>query len=485
LVFDNYEIVTELPRGGQAVVYKAVHVPTGTNVAIKVLLPSLLASARARYYFEREAELIASLDHPCIVKIRDSGIIHHQYFFVMEYIEGQPLDKYVQSQNPGFKERIRLFSKICDAVSYAHQQGIIHRDLKFGNILIDKWGEPHILDFGLAKAVSLSEEAEEHAVHTRTGQWAGSLSNMSPEQAAATPDLIDVRTDVYALGMILYNILTGRYPYEVTGPVLKVLRNIQEVEPVRPSRIIRRFDSDMEAILLTSLEKDRTRRYQSVAGFQSDIESWLEGRPVSIKSASTVYLVRKLIKRHRYSSAVAGLLLLIVVCFSLVSFDLYLSARKAKTESDAIAGQWAQEAARVPGLQRQLTFISFLDVWRAGRAREATQIARYLVGNTKEREAAIFLLDPALLSEKEAGFRESVGDGSAWFADFIIGEHHLKDGNRKEALAALQRSYDDIRELGKTSQPDFERAFEVQIITRLYELSMAETQAGPATGRGG
>ena len=217
-VFENYEIIQELPQGGQAIVYKAVHKPTKTHVAIKILLPTLMASTRARYYFEREAEVIARLDHPNIVKIRDSGIIHGQYFFVMEFIKGQPLYRYVEAQNLSFRERIILFKKICEAVTYAHQQGIIHRDLKSGNVLIDERGEPHILDFGLAKAIGMGELDRKDAMPTITGQWSGSLSNMSPEQAAAKPELIDVRTDVYALGMMLYHILTGQDAYDVSGP---------------------------------------------------------------------------------------------------------------------------------------------------------------------------------------------------------------------------------------------------------------------------
>ena len=372
--FENYEILQELPQGGQAIVYKAIHKPTKTHVAIKILLPTLVASTRARYYFEREAELIASLDHPNIVKIRDSGIIHGQYFFVMEYIKGQPLYRYVEAQNLSFRQRIILFNKICEAVTYAHQQGIIHRDLKSANVLIDERGEPHILDFGLAKAIGLSELARKDAMPTITGQWAGSLSNMSPEQAAAKPELIDVRTDVYALGMMLYHILTGQDPYDVTGPVLEVLRNIQEAEPVRPSKIIRKFDPDIEAILLTALAKDRAQRYQSVASLQSDIENWLAGRPISVRSISTLYLMRKVIARHRYVAAVVGLLLVIIFSFSFVSFNLYLTARAAQRDAEGISKQWSERATQLEAEQREafsivvpLNFTNILELLHEGQ----------------------------------------------------------------------------------------------------------------------
>ena len=290
----GYEVLEEMPRGGQAAVYKAIHTATKTNVAIKVLLPTLLASARARHYFEREAELIASLDHPNIVSIRDSGIINHQYYFVMQYIDGQPLERYVRLHKLSFRETIVLFNKICAAITYAHQQGIMHRDLKFANILVDKRGEPHVLDFGLAKAVGLSEKSPDKAVATMTGQLAGTLSTMSPEQAAGRPDQIDVRTDVYSLGVMLYRMLTGQYPYEVGGSTLEALQNIQKADPVRPRQLDRKFDSDVEAILLTALAKDPAERYQSTAELQSDTQNWLEGRPIRVKSISTLYLLRKI-----------------------------------------------------------------------------------------------------------------------------------------------------------------------------------------------
>jgi serine/threonine protein kinase len=478
-IIEGYEIIEELPRGGQGIVFKAVHTATKTSVAIKVLLPTLLASARARYYCEREAELIASLDHPNIVKIRDSGIIHGQYYFVMEYIEGQTLNRYVHLEKLSFRERMLLFGKICGAVTYAHQQGIIHRDLKFANILIDKRGEPHILDFGVAKAVGLSEGAGKSTMATTTGQLAGSLSIMSPEQAAGQPHLIDVRTDVYSLGVVLYYILTGQYPYDVSGSTLEVLQNIQKAEPVRPRQIIRKFDSDVEAILLTALAKERAERYQSAADLQSDIENWLERRPIHVRSVSTIYLLRKIIARHRYTSTVAALLLLIVLGFSYVSFDFYITARKAKKESDAIEKQWATETAKRLLTVRQLAFTRFLKVWHDGLSTETQWMANYptyvasLSEDSREKIATSFLLNPKSLAEKEAEFREELSDEYTWFADFIIGEHHLKNGKRQEAIAAYQRSYAAIYKMSPSEQLRVDRWVAVSLVSRLDELKAA------------
>lgn len=475
-MIEGYEIVEEMPRGGQAAVYKAIHTATKTNVAIKVLLPTLLASARARYYFEREAELIASLDHPNIVSIRDSGIIHHQYYFVMQYIEGVPLERYVVSEKLSFRDTVKLFNKICTAISYAHQQGVIHRDLKFANILVDKRGEPHILDFGLAKAVGLSEEAPDKAVATMTGQLAGTLSTMSPEQAAGRPDLIDVRTDVYSLGVMLYRMLTGQYPYGVTGSTLEVLQNIQKTEPIRPRHIVRKFDSDVEAIILTALEKDPTRRYQSAAELKGDIENWLDGRPIRVKSISTAYLLRKIIVRHRYTSTVAALLLMIIIGFAYVSFDLYLTANKAQKETEEYAEQLTAETARRVALSRPFVFNFFLQAWRQGHFEQAFFVSEFLSEGTKERKAAGFLLDRRSVAEKQADFRRALADGDSWFAEFIIAENHMQSGEQKEALEAYKRSSDAIGQLAQKGSFGVDRFMVEQVTARLKQLGSAKEQ---------
>ncbi|MFH0981789.1 MAG: serine/threonine-protein kinase, partial [Planctomycetota bacterium] len=273
---EGYEILSEVHRGGQGVVYKAVQKATKRTVALKVLLEGPYASPRQRHRFEREIDLVASLQHPNIVTIYDSGVTRDgRHYFAMEYIRGLPLNAYLSDKNPSIDATLRLFRAICAAVNYAHQRGVIHRDLKPANIRVDSLGQPHILDFGLAKIGGA--DLSLGAPMTVTGEFMGTLAYASPEQAKGDPTLIDIRTDVYSLGVILYEMLTSKYPYPVVGQMVEVLRNIAEAEPSKPSTIRRQINDEVETIVLKCLQKERERRYQSAGELARDVEHFLTG----------------------------------------------------------------------------------------------------------------------------------------------------------------------------------------------------------------
>ncbi len=484
---EGYELMERLPAGGQAVVYKAFQKATKRIVAVKVLLQELHASERAQYRFEREVDLAASLRHPNIVTIYDSGIAQGQYYYAMEYIEGKLLDKYVQAGQLSTREVMELFNKICSAVAYAHQRGVMHRDLKPGNIMVDAEGQPHILDFGLAKLTDSSEQATPEAVMTSIpGKIIGTLAFMSPEQASGEPGAFDVLTDVYSIGVILYRVLTNDFPYEITGSMLGILRNIQEVEPARPSTLVGNLNSEIEAILLKALAKEPQLRYQSAAELGHDIEYWLEGLPISAKADSSIYVLRKLLLRHRYATAVAGLLLVIILGFSFFSFDRYTVAKKALKKSDATSERLAAESAKYHRIAQGAYLTFFLQAWYERDAYWARECADYVMGDKNSIGAKVvrFLLDRRPLAEKESQFRQDLAK-VLYLAEFVIGEHHLKDGNRDEALEAYRKSKEAIIEFARCGQGTANKWVARKVKARLNELTAVDKSETNVTANDG
>lgn len=309
--FPGYELLEEIHQGGQGVVYKAVQQATKRTVALKVLLAGPFSSARQRHRFEREIDLVAGLEHPNIVTLYDSGVTQDdRHYFAMEYIHGTALNAYLSEKAFSVEETLRLFLKICVAVNYAHQHGVIHRDLKPGNICIDADGEPHVLDFGLAKVAG--PDLSSGVPVTLTGEFTGTLAYASPEQTQGDPKLIDIRSDVYSLGVILYEMLTGKSPYPVIGRIDEVMKNISEAEPRKPSTLIRRIKNEVETIVLKALAKEKERRYQSAGTLSRDIEHYLAGEPIDAKRDSSWYLIHKLLRRHRVHIAVAAVLVIAI-----------------------------------------------------------------------------------------------------------------------------------------------------------------------------
>ncbi|MFO0972006.1 MAG: serine/threonine-protein kinase [Phycisphaerae bacterium] len=401
----GYAIESEIHRGGQGVVYLATQHSTRRKVAIKVLREGPFAGVADEARFEREVRVLAQLQHPNIVSIHDSGRTRGGagglFYFVMDFIAGEPLDAYVArlpgqpAGRPPLRAVLELFAVICDAVHAAHLRGVIHRDLKPGNIRVGTDGRPHVLDFGLAKVTAshgaIDAADERGAALTQSGQFMGSLPWASPEQAEGAPDRIDVRSDVYSLGVILYQLLAGAFPYPVAGPLRAVLNHISQTAPVPLSKPRPGIDSDVETIVHKCLSKERERRYDGAGELAREVRRVLAGEPIDARRDSTWYVLRRQVRRHRAAVTVAGLILLLLSGFAvLMSIQ---SARNAKLAADNILlAQSERRAADEATAQRksadQVTDVmsDMLGGIRPAVARDLdTALLRQLLDNAAER----------------------------------------------------------------------------------------------------
>lgn len=298
-----FVIVRELGRGGMGVVYEALQRQPERAVALKVLRADFTASIERKRLFEREIKALARLRHPGITSIFESGVSEGGPYYAMEFIQGVSLTEYLRRHSPSLRERLALFSRICAAISYAHQHGVIHRDLKPGNILVEEGGSPKILDFGLARITDVDVSGVSLAMDA--GRLVGTLAYMSPEQTRGVTDEIDLRSDVYSLGVILFEMLTGALPYDVPRTsVPMAVRSICEASPRRPSAVAsaeaaHALRGDLDVIILRALEKSPEHRYQSVSALADDIERYLSDQAIVARPPTTIYQIRKFAKRNR------------------------------------------------------------------------------------------------------------------------------------------------------------------------------------------
>jgi tetratricopeptide (TPR) repeat protein len=297
----DYRILSVVGVGGMGVVYRAEQVSPRREVALKVIGAHAFSLEAVRR-FEFEGQLLGRLKHPNIAQVYEAGTAAtptgSQPFLAMELVDGLPLTDYATQQNLSIRHRLRLLANTCRAVQHAHLKGVIHRDLKPANILIDEAGQPKVLDFGVAKLIDADTTAD--VSKTRAGQLVGTLAYMSPEQLAGNRDAVDVRADVYALGVILYELLAGCLPYDVRGKsVADALRLIDAGQPGSLSKFGRAFRGDLDTLVSTAMAHDPMRRYQSVGEFEEDILRHLRDEPIRARPPSISYQLSKFAKRHK------------------------------------------------------------------------------------------------------------------------------------------------------------------------------------------
>ena len=305
-------IVRLLGEGGMGRVYEGRQGMPCRTVAVKVMHASMLSAAAARR-FDHEAHLLGRLNHAGIARIYSAGMEQGPDgvvpYFVMEHVEdARPITAYAAERDLSARDRVSLFREVCQAVAHGHQKGVIHRDLKPGNILVDASGHAKVIDFGVAR--STDGDVSLTTLHTDVGQIIGTLQYMSPEQFAGSSDDLDVRADVYSLGVVLYELLAGRPPYDVARkPIYEAARVVRETEPAAVSTVNPRLRGDLTTIVATCLEKERARRYSSAAELEADLGRYLRGEPIAASRPGLLDAVARLARRHKAATlAAAGVL---------------------------------------------------------------------------------------------------------------------------------------------------------------------------------
>ncbi|MDF1729771.1 MAG: serine/threonine-protein kinase, partial [Sulfitobacter sp.] len=337
----RFRLLQQIGEGGMGTVWMAEQVePYKRKVALKVIKLGM-DTKEVVVRFEAERQALALMDHPHIARVIDGGATAHgRPYFVMELVRGVPITEYCNQAKLGLRDRLELFSKVCDAVQHAHQKGVIHRDIKPSNVMVtlhDGVPVPKVIDFGIAKATSA--ELTQKTLFTQYSQIVGTPEYMAPEQAEMSGLDIDTRADVYSLGVLLYELLTGTKPFDLHKALevgyMELLRTIREVDPQRPSTRVstlgekasviamnqhanveslsKRLRGELDWIVMKALEKDRTRRYETANGFSADIARFLTDTPVTAVPPSAGYQLRKFVRRNRGRVIAASLLVGVVV----------------------------------------------------------------------------------------------------------------------------------------------------------------------------
>jgi serine/threonine protein kinase len=431
----RYHVTRVIAAGGMGTVYEAVQEEPHRTVALKVIRAGM-ASRSALRRFKHESEILGRLRHPGIAQIYEAGTHggeHGPPYFAMEYVPGAlAITRYAEAQRLSTRRRLELFVKVCEAVHAGHQRGIIHRDLKPANVLVDESGQPKLIDFGVARATDADLTIA--TLQTDVGELVGTLRYMSPEQCEGDASEVDTRCDVYALGVVLFELLTGELPYDFSSASpFDVPRVIREQEPRRMSAVNRMLRGDMETVVLKALEKDRGRRYQSVPELTRDIQHYLNNEPIEAKRGRRWYVFCKTLRRHRIAAVAVVSFAVLLSVFALSVFVLY---QRSQAQADT-----AQQVINV--LNRTLTQADPYageggDALRVLLDKTAAQLKQGLVQDPKVRAAVQRTLGTAYMN---LGRYDEGGEQlrAAYEAHReIFGDHHVETAESCARLAVWQ-----------------------------------------------
>ncbi|MGD2246120.1 MAG: tetratricopeptide repeat protein [Candidatus Aminicenantes bacterium] len=442
IISEKYKLLEELGSGGMGIVYKAEQLkPVKRSVALKIIKLGM-DTRQVVARFESERQALAVMDHPNIAKVFDGGATEKgRPYFVMELVRGIPITQYCDKHNLTIRERLELFIPLCQAVQHAHQKGVIHRDLKPSNVLVSYQEDksvPKVIDFGIARATE--HRLTERTLFTEQGQLIGTPEYMSPEQAEMSGLDVDTRTDIYSLGVMLYELLVGALPFDSStlreagfGKIQQIIRDIEpqkastrlsglgdtqtsiaEQRKTDPPSLHRELKGDLDWITMKAMAKDRTRRYSSVSELAVDIERHLKNEPILASPPSTLYRIKKYIRRHKVGVA-AAVIILVAILVGITGTSLGLiRARK----SEQIARTEADKAKAINAFMQEILGSANPEI---GLGQDATILEA--LDSAEERISEAFPNQP----EIEADLKDTIGWTYVWYAHFEDAERLLKE----------------------------------------------------------